>query len=95
VSGGNITKTITDPGKAFSLNDLSDEAFADALRDDLWGRDLNALTAVVAAGTEAYRKLNGEGENRRNTILPGVGWIGLVWDPRMDDWSAAIVERER
>ena len=77
----------------YSLNTLSDRDFALALRDELWSRDLNALTAVVRAGKEAYDKLNGEGEDRGNTVLPGVGWIGLVLDESLGEWDAAIVER--
>lgn len=79
----------------FSLHTLSDRDFALALRDDLWARDLNALTALVAAGKEAYDKLNGEGEDRAHTVLPGVGFIKLELDEGMEPWTAAIVERER
>lgn len=78
----------------FSLHALSDREFALALRDDLWSRGLNALTARVVAGKEAYRELNGPGENRGNTILPKVGWIGLRLDESMGEWDAMIVERE-
>lgn len=79
----------------FSLNDLSDRDFALALRDELWARDLNALTAVVRAGKEAFDKLNGEGEDREHTVLPGIGWIGLQVDEALGEWEAAIVEREQ
>jgi hypothetical protein len=79
----------------FSLNTLSDRDFALALRDDLWARDLNALTAVVRAGTHAYDKMNGEGEDREHTVIPGIGWVGLQLDESMGEWDATIVERER
>jgi hypothetical protein len=78
----------------FSLHTLSDRDFALALRDDLWARDLNALTAVVRAGTKAYDKMNGEGEDRGATTLPKVGWIGLVRGEELGEWDAMIVERE-
>jgi hypothetical protein len=79
----------------FSLNTLSDRDFALALRDDLWARDLNALTAVVRAGTHAYDKMNGEGDDRNHTILPGVGGIGMVRGEELGEWDAMIVEREK
>lgn len=79
----------------YSLHTLSDREFALALRDDLWSRDLNALTAKVVAGAEAFDKLDGEGEDRAHTVLPGVGWIRLELDEGMGEWDATIVERER
>lgn len=77
----------------YSLNTLSDRDFALALRDELWARGLNALTAVVRAGKEAFDTLNGEGEDRNHTVLPGIGWVGLELDETMEPWSAAIMER--
>lgn len=79
----------------FSLHTLSDRDFILALRDELWARDLNALTAVVRAGKAAYDKLNGEGEDREHTVLPGIGWVGLRLDEAMGEWDAMIVEREK
>jgi hypothetical protein len=78
----------------YSLHTLSDREFALALRDDLWARNLNALTAAVRAGTHAYDKMNGEGDDRNHTILPGVGWIGMVRGEELGEWDAMIVERE-
>ena len=79
----------------FSLHDLPDEAFLEALRADMWARNLNALSARIVAGPRAYDKLNGTGNDRGYAVMPAVGWIGLVLDEEMDEWSAAIVERER
>lgn len=79
----------------YSLNTLSDREFTLALRDDLWARGLNALTAVVRAGNEAFDTLNGEGVNRNHTVIGGVGWIGLVLDESMGEWDGMIVERGR
>ena len=78
----------------YSLNTLTDEQFALALRDELWARDLNALTAVVRAGKKAYEKLLLPSEDGPHTILPAVGWIRLGLDESLDPWSAIIAIRE-
>lgn len=78
----------------FSLDDLSTADFERALRDELWARDLNALTAAVAMGKRAYEKFLVSEEDGPYMLLRLVGHIGLVLDETMGEWDGMIVERE-